>query len=364
MCRQALVSHSYASETQAHLQDVQSCGACDNCQLQTTHEIKTIEITAAATNLVLIVKQLMPKANKDHLSQVFRGSYTARIREKRHEKLMGFGSGMQFSSYEVERIIHHMLSCGFLTTKLTRNFRCDTVTGYLFPGRSFTNMHLSLDFARLIPSKEAGSEAPQTQDAIDKRSVYTSLLNLRKSIAASLPGGVPPFYVCLTSMIKTLATKLPQTLQELQSIWTSPMADLYGEQFLQKIKEVQQASSSLQPKLFDRLLVTRQLMAESYNVLPPLICSDMVLRKLSSSMPTNESELRLYWVGPLAEKYGPQFLQSINDLIAENTTTPRSAIAPVLGVRAATDFHRTNPPPKISRPRSNLTLVTLSPTSL
>ncbi len=226
VCRRKLILHYFGED---YAPD--NCGNCDNCknpQIQVEakdHLCKVIEV-------ILATKE---NFRDDYIKDILLGNETDEVCAHKHNDLDVFACGDDTSERLWNAVIRQALISGFLE-KNVDDYGVLMVTK---SGRSFLESPHSFKVVEdkdFDESEEDISSTTGAEFAADP-ALYQMLIDLRKRMSKELD--VPPYVIFQDASLEDMATRYPQTIEELQNIQGvgAGKAKRYGERFCSLITQ-------------------------------------------------------------------------------------------------------------------------------
>jgi ATP-dependent DNA helicase RecQ len=206
-----------------------NCGSCDICD----HPQNMVDCTDTARLIVGCIHQLPSRFGIELISNVLRGSSSAKIRDCGLEKLSGYGTGKRFSKTEYRIWIGELIRQGYLAR-----------TGDQYPVIGITGKGVELlkSHSRvMLPVPETGrpGEKNSTQVEIrgkDETDLFLRLKKLRNLLADEKR--VPPYVIFPDRSLREMAMARPSDRAGFLAISGVGEARLaqYGPLFLEEIR--------------------------------------------------------------------------------------------------------------------------------
>ena len=210
------------------------CGNCDIC-LNPPETFNAIKEAKLAFNCVT---ELEEKYSKGYVVDILRGSNTARIREREHNKLKTYGKGKDMGADEWTTLLRQLVHRGFLTQDISQH----SALKIMKPARGLSKKK-TLMLAKYEPGVRRGFKRPPIHHGDP---VFAELSNLRGKIAQT--EGVAPHVLFNDASLAEMSERLPQTLDDLSAINGMGQHKLghYGESFLHLLQQHSQTSGEKQ----------------------------------------------------------------------------------------------------------------------
>jgi ATP-dependent DNA helicase RecQ len=200
------------------------CDNCGNC----TNDIESTNITLEAQKILSCIKRTGERFGSGIITDVLKGSNSARIKAMGFDKLTVYGVMKEYSKETIKEIISYLTSEGLIDIK-----------GEKYPVLALNSKANSLLMKRdqLHIKRLIAKEQPKTQKSglnIDYR-LYERLRQLRKEIAEKQK--VPPFVVFSDATLNDMCVKLPATGEEMLAVSGVGKFKLekYGSRFIELI---------------------------------------------------------------------------------------------------------------------------------
>jgi ATP-dependent DNA helicase RecQ len=217
------------------------CGNCDIC----LGNVEVVDGTVLAQKALSCAYRTGQLFGANHLIDVLLGKDTARIRAFGHDRVSTFGIGRELSTHEWRSVFRQLVAAGLMKADMGRkgglrlSGRCHPVLRgeEVFELRrdpSPSTRKTRTKPARDIPEQEPGAEAESFAFDPD---LWERLRSLRGELARK--SSLPAYTVFHNNTLREMATRLPQTLEEMLAISGVGQAklDKYGEIFLEAIKK-------------------------------------------------------------------------------------------------------------------------------
>jgi len=214
------------------------CGNCDIC-LNPPETFNAINEARLAINCIA---ELEEKYSKGYVVDILRGSNTARIREREHNKLKTYGKGKGMGANEWTTMLRQLVHRGFLTQDISQHSALKIMSSARGLGKK-----KKLMLAKYEPGVRRGFKRPRIHHGDP---IFAELSKLRGKMAQS--EGVAPHVLFNDASLAEMSEKRPQTLDDLSTISGMGQHKLghYGESFLQLL---QQHSATAVGKLPDNV---------------------------------------------------------------------------------------------------------------
>ncbi len=238
--RQVLLG--YFGETLA-----EPCGNCDTC----LGNVEVVDGTVLAQKALSCAYRTGQTFGVNHLVDVLLGKNTSRIRAFGHDNVSTFGIGRELSAYEWRSVYRQLVAAALMKVDMERkgglrlSGRCHPV---LRGEEVFELRRDPSPSARKTGKKSLSGEGTKTVKA-DAGSfafdpnLWERLRSLRGELART--SSLPAYTVFHDSTLREMATRLPQTPEEMLTISGIGQAKLekYGEIFLEEIKKYKEETA-------------------------------------------------------------------------------------------------------------------------
>jgi len=204
---------------------VENCQHCDNC----LKDRETFDGTIIAQKLLSCVFRLNERFGTNYVIDVLKGSKSERIFHNRHQKLSTYGIGAIFTKKQWQAYVRELIQQGYLnieggqypTLKLTEKSKA-----VLFNGGK-VNLTVYKEIKPTVVKDDA--------DLKFDKNLFERLRQLRKRIADER--NVPPYIIFQDKTLKDMATRIPTTWNQLQSIFGMGESKIkrYGPRFLKEV---------------------------------------------------------------------------------------------------------------------------------
>lgn len=217
------------------------CGNCDTC----LGNVEVVDGTVLAQKALSCAYRTGQMFGVNHLVDVLLGKNTARIRAFGHDSVSTFGIGRELSAYEWRSVYRQLVAAALMKVDMERkgglrlSGRCHPV---LRGEEVFELRRDPSPSARKTGKKSLVGEGTKTAKA-DAESfafdpnLWERLRSLRGELART--SSLPAYTVFHDSTLREMATRLPQTPEEMLTISGIGQAKLekYGEIFLEEIRK-------------------------------------------------------------------------------------------------------------------------------
>lgn len=212
-----------------------SCGNCDTC----LDPVDVIDGTVPAQKFLSAVYRTGQRFGAAHVIDVLLGKATPRMQQLGHGRLSVFGIGSEFDERGWRSVARQLLAGGFLKADASAfgALKLTAASGPVLKGTETVALRRdSQPPASKSRSKPRRRMAVADLSAEDAK-LFERLRDLRSRLASEQ--GVPPYVVFSDATLRELATRRPQTDEQLLQISGVGQVKLerYGEQFLVAISE-------------------------------------------------------------------------------------------------------------------------------
>lgn len=208
----------------------ENCASCDNCD----HPPDRIDGTEPALMIVGCVKQLPSRFGIELISDVLRGSKSAKIQECQLGSLPAYGSGKKYSKAQYRTWINELVRQGYLDRAGDKYpvICCTGKSGDLLKG--------AVKVMLPVPERETVKPAPALPMASsggEDTSLFLRLKSLRKAIADR--NGVPPYVIFPDKSLHEMACFRPGDRVSFSTISGVGEYKLekYGPEFMEEIRK-------------------------------------------------------------------------------------------------------------------------------
>lgn len=207
------------------------CGNCDLCK--TPPDI--IDGTIPAKKALSAIARTGERFGVEHLITVLLGETTDRVVEQRHDQLQTFGVGTEFDKNQWRGVYRQLYAAGFATVDPAFGGWGMTEDGWnLMRGEgSFDIRKDTLAPAKATRQKRAAAKQVAQEDA----PLLAALKAVRRDLAQQ--AGVPAFVIFADRTLVDLATRRPQTLDDMTEVYGIGDQKLarFGQTFLDVVRE-------------------------------------------------------------------------------------------------------------------------------
>jgi len=207
------------------------CGNCDSC----LNPPVTWDATIDAQKVLSTIYRTNQNFGAGHIIDVLRGSQSAKVVERGHDKLSVYGIGKDQPKEHWNGVLRQLLNTGYVAIKnweyrnLALTPKCEEV---LKGGK-----HLHFRKQELQLSKKTKKETREADASHGRTELFQALKSLRASLAREQ--SVPPYVIFSDKSLHEMCTFLPRTSDEFLMIngVGQSKQEKYGEKFLSKIRE-------------------------------------------------------------------------------------------------------------------------------
>ena len=298
----------------------QPCGNCDLCRNPPT----LFDGTEAAQKALSAIYRTGERFGMNHVIDVLLGKTDARGERLGHDRLSVFGIGKEFSKSAWQAIFRQLLALGLVQVEgQTGSWRLGEEARPVLRGEARLELRKDSLKSRKEERKPGGRAAPAALVDEADEPLLSALKSLRRKLAEEQ--GVPAYIVFADRSLIDMATKKPQSLDELAGCHGVGASKLgrYGPQFLEVLTDapapdehpqrIRAAASGTGP-LFDALHDAQLRLARGADGAGKhLSCTHTTLAKIVERRPdTLEDLARIPGMGPQkAERFAPAFLSII-----------------------------------------------------
>lgn len=206
----------------------ENCGSCDTCD----HPPDVTDTTDAALMIAACVKELPANFGIELISDVLRGSKSAKIQEYGFSSLAVYGTGKKYSKVQYRVWIGELVRQGFLARAGDKYpvIRCTPRTDELVKGRC----RAMLPVPETITARAAPSVAVTPGSGTEL--LFLRLKALRREIADE--HGVPPYVIFPDRTLRELAVARPADMAGFGAVFGVGKfkREKYGQPFLEEIQ--------------------------------------------------------------------------------------------------------------------------------
>ncbi|XP_065912023.1 recQ-like DNA helicase BLM isoform X3 [Dysidea avara] len=180
-CRRAQLLHYFAEEFDPAMCKEDMRSVCDNCAQSAPYE--TEDVTEKASLIVDSIRQVCRSKDNQftllHYLDVFRGSSSNKVVSSGHQSLPMFGKGANMSRTDLERLLHLLITSGYLEESLHTGSH-DTVVSYIKVGREAVNLGRTNNKITLLTKKN--NKKPTTAGDSSKKKRSSGGQTKKKSV--------------------------------------------------------------------------------------------------------------------------------------------------------------------------------------
>jgi ATP-dependent DNA helicase RecQ len=204
------------------------CGHCDNC-LAAQNKADQMDATEPARKFLSCIAQSGELFGINHVVNILRGSRSKKIMGRRHDQLPAYGTGSAFSERDWLELARLFKAQGLFEQDL--QFGSLRLTG---KGRDTLNKNRTV-LVSFHPAALPPLPTPAKSPACDQ-ALFEKLRQLRRCLAEK--GALPPYVIFSDRSLLEMASRLPQTEEQLLGIHGVGAAKLanYGGAFLDIIR--------------------------------------------------------------------------------------------------------------------------------
>lgn len=212
------------------------CGNCSNCLTQ----FEESDVTGIAANLVGCVRESRWTYGMTMIIDTVHGSKNAKVLRGRMNENPYYGSCEEVPLYQLRQVMNHLILNGYL--QLTDDnypvVRLAERSGELLEGKTVTmKVAKEQPKEKRKPEKEKNRKLPKMGQDVDPE-LFAQLRELRLEMARKEK--VPPYIIFSDKTLAQMCTLRPRTRARMLEV--SGVGEFkyekYGEQFLQKIREL------------------------------------------------------------------------------------------------------------------------------
>jgi len=204
---------------------------CDNCEKE---DVPEIDITKESRMLLSAIYRTGQNFGKAHVIDILKGSKNAKVLENEHDKLSVYGIGLEISKTSWDLIVDKLFEIKALKRGEFRQLVLTQFGAEVLKGKS----KVSADEEIFKKVDKKVSLASYESDLEHKDEHFEALREVRKEIADEK--GVPPYIVFSDKTLKEMASLLPcddESFLQINGVGEVKL-ERYGEQFMEKIKEI------------------------------------------------------------------------------------------------------------------------------
>lgn len=208
----------------------ENCASCDNCD----HPPDMIDTTEPAALIVSCIKQLPARFGIELISDVLRGSKSAKIQDYHLDIPSSYGSGKKYSKAQYRTWINELVRQGYLdrTGDKYPVICCTGKSEELLKGRARVMLP--------VPEHETTKRAPAVHvksTGAEDSALFLRLKALRKAIADR--NGVPPYVIFPDKSLHEMACTRPgdrESFSTISGVGEYKMKK-YGPEFMEEIRK-------------------------------------------------------------------------------------------------------------------------------
>lgn len=205
------------------------CQACDNC-LSGSDDAPTVDVSLEAQKFLSAVRRTGERYGAGYVIDVLRGSHRREIVAQRHDQLPTHGVGKEHGAAVWRQLAQEFVLQGLIDQNLEHGGLSLTDAGWavLRKEQSIAVPTEIVTGARAAKREAAKADRADGYDA----QLFARLRILRRSLADDLH--VPAYVIFGDRTLIEMATRLPQSIEELRSVYGVGGHKLhqFGEQFL------------------------------------------------------------------------------------------------------------------------------------
>ena len=206
---------------------IDNCGMCDNCD---SPKKDLIDITEEAQKFLSCIKRTEEFYGATHIVDILRGSKSAKVLGKGHDKLSTYGIGQDHSKEEWLNLSKQFIQNNIISKDIDFGSLKITDLGYeVLKGKRIVKGTIEVEEI-IFKSK------PETKADYNK-SLFEVLRSKRKEIADKI--NVPPYVIFPDKTLIDMSVKYPNSIDELRNIHGIGEAKLkkYGSTFLKILND-------------------------------------------------------------------------------------------------------------------------------
>lgn len=210
--------------------DFKNCNNCSNC----LSEIETTDITLDAKKILSCIKRMHEKFGAGLVSDVLKGSKSAKVKNLGFEKLSTYGIMQEYSKNTITDLIYFLITEGYIKT-----------VGNQYPilvldsSANDILFHEKKVFIKRKIEKDHKPEKLRSEinNLAYDENLFEILRTLRRKIATA--NKIPPFIVFTDVSLKEMSTYFPTTVDKMLQINGVGVKKLekYGDEFMKAIEE-------------------------------------------------------------------------------------------------------------------------------
>lgn len=210
--------------------DFENCNNCSNC----LSEIETTDITLDAKKILSCIKRMREKFGAGLVSDVLKGSKSAKVKSLGFEKLSTYGIMQEYSKNTITDLIYFLITEGYIKT-----------VGNQYPilvldsSANDILFHEKKVFIKRKIEKDHKPEKLRSEinNLAYDENLFEILRTLRRKIASD--NKIPPFIVFTDVSLKEMSTYFPTTVDKMLQINGVGVKKLekYGDAFMKAIEE-------------------------------------------------------------------------------------------------------------------------------
>ncbi len=206
---------------------IDNCGMCDNCE---SPEKDLIDTTEEAQKFLSCIKRTEEFYGAMHIVDVLRGSKSAKVFSKGHDKISTYGIGQDHSKEVWLNLLKQFIQNNLITKDIEFGSLKITDLGYeVLKG--------TRKVKGTIEVEEAAFKSKPAAKLDYNKSLFEVLRSKRKELADK--SNVPPYVIFPDKTLIDMSAKYPNSLLELQNIHGIGQAKLkkYGNIFLKVLQD-------------------------------------------------------------------------------------------------------------------------------
>ncbi len=210
------------------------CGNCDNC----LNPLKMIEGTIPAQIFLSAITRTGEFFGSAHIIDIVRGTATDKVQKRRHDKIITFGKGSQYSKNFWQTFVRQLISSGELALDIER-YGALTITEsgrkLLYGKKKFYYKEFTVKPVAIEKEILREKRREKKRDKVQDPEFLGKLKKLRLEIARR--ENVPAYIIFSDRTLIEMSNRQPQTKEQLLQVsGVGPKKlELYGDQVLDLI---------------------------------------------------------------------------------------------------------------------------------
>ena len=205
------------------------CGNCDNC----LHPVKLLEGTKPAQILLSVITRTGEYFGSAHIIDIVRGTNTAKVQERGHDRLPTFGKGSEYSKPFWQNFVQQLISGGELSLNIERYGALKITES----GKKLLYGKTQFYYKEIPLQPITYKQKQSTKQTVSDQELFGKLKKLRLEIARKQNS--PAFIVFSDRTLVEMSNNPSRSKEHFLSInGVGPKkVELYGEAFLKLMKE-------------------------------------------------------------------------------------------------------------------------------